>query len=92
MASALEKGRNNQLAATLTVPCRDLEKTRIKIKWNLSSALHRFYLTTLSKLVAMVKEDFRKIELSWKTKGQKNSKWQHKVFQKTKYALMLLNP
>lgn len=62
MTSVLGKERNNQLAATLIVAYTELEKTQIK-KWNLSSVFHRYCLTTLSKFIAVVKEDFRKVGL-----------------------------
>lgn len=62
MTSVLGKERNNQLAATLIVACTESEKTQIKKNWNLNSAFHRYCLTTLSKFIARVKEDFRKIE------------------------------
>lgn len=68
MSSVLGKERNNQLAATLMVAYTELEKTQIKKKWNLRSAFHRHCLTTLSKFIAMIKEDFRKVELQLEDK------------------------
>lgn len=68
MTAVLGNGRNNQLAATLIVAYTELEKTQIKEKWNLSSPFHEYYLTTLCKLIAMVKEEFRKVELKLEDK------------------------